>query len=193
MVSQCYFSIMDTALAQKSMTAEEFAVWAEAQLEKHWELFDGVPQVQQSQNWGHARHIRLIERLIEDAIAARGLGLLVGGQGLVVKAGPRTAFEPDIVVFEGPIADRDIIAPNPLIVFEVLSPSTARKDLSVKLAGYFNAPSIEHYVIAGWEEREIIHHRREGAGLARPVILREGVLSLAPPGIEIPLADIFKD
>jgi hypothetical protein len=34
-----------TALAQKLMTAEEFAVWAEKRPEKHWELFDGVPQM----------------------------------------------------------------------------------------------------------------------------------------------------
>jgi Uma2 family endonuclease len=184
---------MDTALAQKLMTAEEFAVWAEAQPGKHWELFEGVPELQHSQNWGHARHILQIYKLLDHAISEAGLALYTGTQGLVVKAGPRTAFEPDIIVFEGPMADRDIIAPDPLIVFEVLSPSTARKDLSVKLAGYFNVPSIEHYVIVDWEEREIIHHRREGAGLARPVILREGVLSMAPPGIAIPLTDIFKD
>jgi Uma2 family endonuclease len=180
-----------TALAQKSMTAEEFAVWAEKRPEKHWELFDGVPQLQQSQNWGHARHIRVIERMIEDAIAAAGLNLLVGGQGLIVKAGPRTAFEPDIVVFEGPMGDRDIITPVPLIVFEVLSPSTERKDLTVKLAGYSNVPSIEHYVIVDWEERELLHHRRAGAGLARPLILNEGTLRLDPPGIEIEISSIF--
>ncbi len=184
---------MDTALAQKSMTAEEFAVWAEARPEKHWELFDGVPQVQQSQNWGHARHILQIYRLLDRAISKSSLTLFVGTQGLIVKAGPRTAFEPDIVVFAGPMADHGIITPNPLIVFEVLSPSAARKDLSVKLAGYFNVPSIEHYVIADWEEREIIHHRREGVGLARPVILNEGILALDPPGIALPLADIFAD
>jgi Uma2 family endonuclease len=151
-----------TALAQNLMTAEEFAVWAERRPEKHWELFDGVPLMQQSQNWGRARHIRIIARLIEDEIAAAGLGLFVGTQGLVVKAGPNAAFEPDIVVFAGQMADHDIIAPNPLIVVEVLSPSTARSDLTVKLAGYFGAPSIEHYVIADWEDRELIHYRREG-------------------------------
>jgi Uma2 family endonuclease len=180
-----------TALAQKSMTAEEFVAWAEKRPEKHWELFDGVPQLQQSQNWGHARHIRVIERMLEDAIAAAGLKLFVGGQGLVVKAGPRTAFEPDIVVFEGPMDDRDIITSAPLIVFEVLSPSAERKDLTVKLAGYFNVPSIEHYVVVDWEERELMHHRRTGAGLARPSILNAGILKLDPPGIKIEIAGIF--
>ena len=136
------------------MTAEEFAVWAEARPEKHWELFDGEPVLQQSQNWGHARHIRNLARLFEDTIAASRLGLFVGAQGLVVKAGPHTAFEPDVVVFAGPMDDHDIIVPQPVIVVEVLSNSTARKDRTVKLEGYFAVPAIKHYLIVDWEERE---------------------------------------
>jgi Uma2 family endonuclease len=180
-----------TAVVEKLMTAEEFAIWSEARPEKHWELFDGVPQLQQSQNWGHARHLRIIERLLEDAIAASGLGLYVGGQGLVVKAGPHIVFEPDIVVFAGLMGDRDIITPDPIVVVEVLSPSTEKKDLTVKLAGYFNVPAIQHYLIVDWEDREIIHHRREGAGLAKPVIVREGSLVLEPPGLMFDVSSIF--
>jgi hypothetical protein len=41
-----------TALVQKSMTAEEFVVWSAMRSEKHWELFDGVPQMQQAQKLG---------------------------------------------------------------------------------------------------------------------------------------------
>lgn len=63
----------------------------------------------------------------------------------------------------------------------------------MKLAGYFDVPSIEHYLIADWEEREIVHHRREGGGLAKPVILREGVLTLDPPGLRFALSDVFGD
>ncbi len=182
-----------TALASKFMTAEEFVVWAEARPEEHWELFDGAPQMQQSQNWGHARHVRKIARLMEDAIALSGLALSVGTQGLVVKAGPASAFEPDVVIFSGPMDDHDIIVPEPIIVFEVLSPSTARKDLTVKLAGYFNVPSIDHYLIADWEDGEIIHYRREGRGLSRPVIVREGVLMLDPSGLELDISKVFQD
>lgn len=174
------------------MTAEEFAVWAEKRPEKHWELFDGVPQMQQAQSWGHARHVYRIARVVEDAIQASGLALSFGIEGIVVKAGPNTAFEPDVVVFSGLMSDHDVIVPEPLIVFEVLSPSTERKDLTVKLAGYFQVPSIEHYVIADWEARELIHYRREGAGIARPVILREGELRLVPPGIGIALSNVFR-
>jgi Uma2 family endonuclease len=180
-----------TALAQKLMTAEEFAAWAEARPEKHWELFDGVPQMQQSQTWGHQEVVMALYRLFYSAIRDANLPLFVGTQGVAVKADDRTAFEPDVVVFSGQMAKADIIVPSPVIVAEVLSPSTARKDLTVKLARYFDVPSIEHYLIADWEEREIVHHRKQGGGLAKPVILREGVLRLDPPGLRLNIAEIF--
>ena len=161
------------------MTAEEFAVWAQARPEKHWELFDGEPVLQQSQNWGHARHIRTLVRMVEDDIAARRLALFVGTQGLVVKAAAHTAFEPDVVVFASPMDDHDIIVPEPVMVAEVLSDSTARKDRRVKLDGYFNVPSIAHYLIVDWEEREIVHYRRDGVSIAKRVV-RDGTLILEP-------------
>ena len=75
---------------------------------------------------------------------------------------------------------------------EVLSPSTAKRDLSDKLAGYFQVASIEHYVVLDPEDREIIWHRRAaGGGLDPPVTLREGSLRLDPPGIELAVVDIF--
>jgi Uma2 family endonuclease len=182
-----------TALAQKTMTAEEFATWAEKRPEKHWELFDGVPQMQQAQSWGHADVKGRIYIALVRAVAEAGLDYSVGVDGIVVKVSPKTAFQPDVVLFAGRIAKTDIAVPEPVIVVEVLSPSTERRDLTVKLAGYFKVPSIEHYVIADWEAGELIHYPREGAGLAPPVILRDGLLKLNPPGITIALADIFKE
>ncbi len=181
-----------TALAQKLMTAEEFALWAAKRPEKHWELFDGVPQMQQAQSWGHTDvKGRLYAGLLR-AVAEAGLGYSVGVDGVLVKTGAANAFQPDVVVFAGRSARDSTITLEPLIVVEVLSPSTERRDFTVKLAGYFKVPSIAHYVIADWEACELIHYRREGAGLAPPVILHEGELRLDPPGIAIALAEVFK-
>jgi Uma2 family endonuclease len=127
------------------------------------------------------------------AVAEAGLDYSVSVDGIIVRIDPRTAFQPDVVVFAGRMAKTDVVTPEPVIVAEVLSPSTERKDLTVKLAGYFKVPSIEHYVIADWDACELIHYRREGAGLAPPVILRDGLLRLTPPGIALPLADIFRE
>jgi Uma2 family endonuclease len=180
------------ALAQKLMTAEEFAVWAEACPEKHWELFEGVPQIQPPQNFGHGRTVQNIASLLYGAPLPEGRKLFAATRGLLVKAGPHTAFEPDVVAFSGHMDDYEIIVPEPLIVAEVLAADTQRTDLTVKLAGYFSVPSIEHYLAASWEEREIVYFRREGRGIAPPAILREGALWLDPPGIGIALADAFK-
>ena len=139
---------------------------------------------------GISFHSRLTFR---EAIAALRLDLFVGTQGLVVKAGPHTAFEPDVVVFAGPMDDHDIIVPKPVVVVEVLSDSTARKDRTVKLDGYFAVPSIKHYLIVDWEEREISHYRREGVELAKPVIVRDGILSLEPPGLTLDITKVFQD
>ncbi len=179
------------AVARHLLTAADFAVWVAARPEKHWELFDGVPEMQQAQSWGHQSVILALYRLLYDAIKRADLDLRVGSQGLVVKIGPRTSFKPDVVVFSGEIGKADTFAPSPLIAVEVLSPSTARKDLTVKLAGYFEVSTIEHYLIADWEVSELIHYRRAGDGISRPVILNGGQLRLDPPGIEIPVADVF--
>ncbi len=181
-----------TALAQKLMTTEDFAVWAEKRPEKHWELFDGVPHMQQSQSWGHADAKGRIYVALLRAVAEAQLDYSAGVDGILVKAGPNAAFQPDVVVFGGRMGKADIVAPEPVIVVEVLSPSTERRDFTVKLAGYFEVPSIQHYVIADWDDRALIHYRREGSGISTPVILREGVLQLNPPGLAITLADVFK-
>lgn len=53
--------------------------------------------------------------------------------------------------------------PNPLIVVEVLSPSTRQFDVSIKLAGHFRVPSLADYLIVDPSEPMIVHHAR-GAG-----------------------------
>jgi Uma2 family endonuclease len=41
----------------------------------------------------------------------------------------------------------DLEVDNPVVVVEVLSPSTARMDGTTKLNGHFKVPSIQHYPI----------------------------------------------
>ena len=182
-----------TVLAQKLMTAEEFLAWAEARAEKHWELFHGVPQMQQSQTWGHANLKGLIYAALLRETRARAADHFAAIDGLVVKVDANTAFEPDVVVYAGPRMQRgEIVVPRPIIAVEVLSQSTARKDLTDKLAGYFRVPSIAHYVIADPDAEELIYYRRLGEGIAPPTIMKDGVLRFDPPGIAIELAEIFE-
>ena len=80
---------------------------------------------------------------------------------------------------------------DPVIVVEVLSPSTAAIDHGPKLMGYFSLPSLAHYLILDPERRVAIHHKRGQGDIIETRILSEGVVRLDPPGIEAPVAEMF--
>ena len=63
--------------------------------------------------------------------------------------------------------------PNPVVVVEVLSPSTAADDQGVKLDGYFSLPSVQHYLIVDPDRRVMIHHKRRPDAIETR-IFREG-------------------
>jgi Uma2 family endonuclease len=79
---------------------------------------------------------------------------------------------------------------RPVLVVEVLSPSTRSVDLSVKLADYFRAPSVVHYLIVDPDPR-IIHHARGAGDSIATRVVNAGSISLDPPGFEVAIADIY--
>ena len=60
-----------------------------------------------------------------------------------------------------------------------------------KLAGYFSLPSVAHYLILDADNRMAIHHKRGLGDVIETRILKEGRLRLDPPGLEIPVQDLF--
>ena len=80
---------------------------------------------------------------------------------------------------------------DPVVVVEVVSPSSRGVDRGVKLAGYFSLPSVRHYLIVDTDRRVVIHHRRDGDGRIEVGIVRDGSLEVDPPGLEIDVPDIF--
>ena len=80
--------------------------------------------------------------------------------GMTVQVAARTAFEPDaIVVCPPPTELNTMEILNPVVVVEVLSPSTAADDHGVKLDGYFSLGSVNHYLILDPDRRVMIHLR----------------------------------
>jgi Uma2 family endonuclease len=78
---------------------------------------------------------------------------------------------------------------DPVIIVEVLSPSTSASDVGAKLAGYFPRPSLRHYLIARTENRTIAHHARGEKGIILTRIVHDDPIVLDPPGIT--LTDCF--
>ena len=111
---------------------------------------------------------------------------------MTVRVEARSAFEPDALVYYGQkVATSVLEIPNPVIVVEVLSPSMRHIDVSKKLAGYFRLPSVAHYLIVDPTERLVLHHARGSNDTILTHIVREGVIRLDPPGLEVALADVY--
>ena len=81
---------------------------------------------------------------------------------------------------------------EPVIVFEVLSEESAKRDHGDKVEAYFAVPSVQHYLIVDPERYAIVHHRRGTDDNLLTRIRRSGTLRLDPPGIEIELAGVFE-
>lgn len=112
--------------------------------------------------------------------------------GATVRIDDTTAYEPDALVYCGrELPSTALEVPEPVIVAEVLSPSTHRLDVSLKLAGYFRLPSVAHYLILDPTQAMIVHHARGADSTILTRIVTAGLIALDPPGLELILDDIY--
>ena len=172
------------------LTADAFMEWAAAQ-EGRFELSGGEIVAMAPERIAHTRLKAEVWAALKSAIAARGLGCEALADGVSVRIDDRTVYEPDALVRCGPKAPGEAVeVDDPVIVVEVVSPSSRGVDTGLKLADYFRLPAVRHYLIVQTEARAVIHHRRDDTGIATRN-LREGALALDPPGLEIGIAELF--
>jgi Uma2 family endonuclease len=140
--------------------------------------------------------VRLKNRVwaaLDRAVKAANLPCEALGDGVTVEIDDDTDYEPDVVVNCGPPLDPDAVAANnPVIIVEVLSPSTQSVDVADKLADYFRVPSVQHALVVRVRRAEVIHHRRAGAEIITRVA-NVGMLTLDPPGISVEIGEFDGD
>jgi Uma2 family endonuclease len=182
----------DMSVAPKRrMTVDEYLAWAAGQPGRY-ELVDGTVVDMSPENAGHAERKAAVHAALLTAIRARGLSCYALPDGMTVRIDDATAYEPDALVYCGEkLPPAAIEVPNPVIVVEVLSPSTRHIDLSAKLADYFRLPSVAHYLIVDPGKSRIVHHARSAGDTILTHIVTDGRIRLDPPGIEIALVDIY--
>lgn len=171
-----------------------FRAWAEQQPRGRWERVDGVVVQMAPERAQHALVKARVWQALDTAIHRAGLRCQAFPDGMTVEIDDATDYEPDAVVSCGDRVDREAVAvPNPVIVVEVLSPSTTERDNTDKLDGYFRVPSIQHYLIFATDCVRVIHHRRWTENRLLTSICRDTTLDLDPPGMEITIADCYRD
>src|SRR5262249_52748469 len=145
--------------------------WAAAQPRGRFERHSKVVVVMAPERLAHNRTKAAAWLLLRQGIQADRLPCEVFTDGMTVEIGEDDDFEPDAIVRCGErLANDDTTAvPDPLIVVEVLSPSTSATDRAEKLEKYFWLPSVQHYLIIWADRQRVVHHRRAGSGVETTV------------------------
>ena len=179
-------------LAVKRMTMPEFLAWAETQENGRYELISGQPIAMAPERSEHVRAKRRAVDALDVAIQRAGVVCEAFVDGLTVAVDESSGYVPNALVNCGEPVPRDsMTAPNPVIVVEVLSPSTRSIDTIVKLAGYFRVPSLKHYLIVDLERQHVVHYRKQSDGTVTVVVMSEGEIAFDPPRISVAVASFL--
>ena len=183
--------LLMTALPQHKMTVDEYLAWAEGRPGRY-ELYAGIVYAMTPERAGHAKVKFALQTALQTAIRRAGISCHMLPDGMTVRVDRDTAHEPDALIYRGrELPDSAVEVPAPVIVVEVLSPSTRYVDASAKLAGYFRVASVQHYLIADPDTRLLVHHARGEGDIIATRIMSEGRLRLDPPGLELTVAELF--
>jgi Uma2 family endonuclease len=147
--------------ALRRITVDEFLAW-DGDPDRRYELIAGEIVAMAPPSLHHA------------LIAANAIGeirqRLKPPCKVLSEAGIRLAwrndmyYQADIAVTCSPL-DRDQWGtPDPIVIIEILSPSTEAHDRSVKLVDYRHIPSVREIVLVASNDKKVEHWRREGAG-----------------------------
>jgi Uma2 family endonuclease len=178
-----------SSTAANPWTQAQFLDWASAREERY--EFDGFRPV--AMTGGNAGHNRICHNLnISLGTRLRGAGCSSFGPDLGVSTVGNAIRYPDALITRTKFPLADMLAPNPVAVFEVLSPHSGGVDRIVKLREYRAVASIRRYVIVESAAPGVTVFEKAADGSWRASSLTaEDTLDLPEAGIAIPVAGLY--
>jgi Uma2 family endonuclease len=175
------------------MTITEFLRWQEFQ-EDHYELVDGEPQLHRLMSGASQRH---------DHITMNAL-LLLGNQlrghrcqpitaDVAIQVPGRGLRRADAAVDCGPLRDAEYVASEPILVVEVLSPSTRQIDRFRKLEEYKTVASLRYILLIEPSQPTAKLYQRDGESWTSidPIGL-DATIEVVDLDLTLPLRDLYE-
>ena len=182
---------MNVAL-RKAWTVEQFLDWADGQEERF--EFDGErPVAMTGGNQNHNRITLNIAMALHPIL--RGGPFRVHGPDMGIRTTGKRVRYPDVLINGTSFPGTDRLAPDPVVVFEVVSPSSGGTDRIPKVLEYWAVPSIQYYVILESDLAGLqILRRKDGAeGWVIAVLGAEDTLVIEALGIATPVSAFYED
>lgn len=176
------------------MDKATFLRWASHQ-EGKYELVAGRPILQESATRRHGQLAKNIERMLDHQLDAARWSVMRGE--LSVEIGDETRI-PDVMVEPAGLDGRAVVTSVPVLLVEVLSPSSLRNDMKAKPDLYFQIPSLEAYIVVSQDEPYAwVWQRSQDAARVFPEKPDEiddpaASIKLAHLGVDLPMAEIYR-
>lgn len=105
--------------------------------------------------------------------------------------GEETVYYPDVMVDCSGLAPDAVVATDPTVVVEVLSPSTERTDRREKWFLYRNIPALQEYLLIDQSRAEVTVFRRSAHWSAEVLAEPDAVVDIPSIGFRCPVGDIY--
>lgn len=173
------------------LSTEAFLAWENEQEMRH-ELIDGLVWAMPGGTRGHSIITSNLGSALHTAVSSTPCEQ--HGPEYRVRAPTGEIMYPDAWVRCGPLDDRATEAPDPVVVFEVLSPSTRTKDLVRKRRIYRSIPTLRHIGFVEPDRVHVEHLVRPdgGAWSAETLASLDEVMELTAIGVRLPLRSIYE-
>ena len=174
--------------ARKPMSLEDFLAWEERQESRH--EFDGFQPV--AMTGGTLAHATIQSNLaISIGGRLRGTPCRFLGSDIKVLTATTSRYPDGLVTCTGGAND-STVAPEPVVIFEVLSRSTASTDHITKNREYASIPSVRRYVMLEQERIGATVFFRSGSEWIGHVLAEDTTLAMPEIGIDLPLTELYE-
>ena len=179
------------------MTVEEYFAFTDTRPDNEkWELIDGEPVLNASPSRLHQiildNLVFLLGTIRAPATAILGIRRRVSASECptpVCQSRIFSSFRPELL-------DAILMAERPatsLPTFEILSPSTAERDLRWKRVAYTSLSSLTHYIVIAQDAVDVVVFARDSGFAERRYTSLGDLLELPALGISLPLSEIYRD
>jgi Uma2 family endonuclease len=176
-------------VAEHLMSLDEFLAWERDQPERY-EYAGGVVKMMTGGSLDHSTIASNLWTALRDRLRGGTCRAFRGDSKIIANHSVRY---PDLSVTCTQVRGTEDVVLDPILVVEVISPSTEREDRGRKKFDYFATPSIRQYAIIEQDERLIDLYTRSGDGWTDEIIVGDAVLKLSSIGVEVSLDVIYED
>lgn len=180
--------------APPSMSIEAFFRWAERR-EGRYELVDGVPHLLP---WVKRNHNRIAVNIV--SALARQIDtdkFEIATGDFAVTTGPQDVRFADVMVETAGGPGDERVSRQPIVLVEILSPSTMHVDFGSKLHEYLALPTLDTYLLIDQDRRHVWQWTRgiDGSWPEEPIRLDAplSVVSIDAIGAGLSFEEIYRN